>query len=385
MSGFTFEGAKPLATPVATKTALATNNTLLTLGKTGAANNNNKNAINSVEGNIENTPRRAQGNNYTEIVNPNDMEKHLFEEKQVIELRQYNGNYRTGILLDRIMKLKSRINLSQDSVMEHMFYRIALTDSRMDIYYRKRFFEKFEDEKLCENIPGAKTSKYPKFFKNLHPRLFNEARSVDKIEGMPVLPDPIQGLEQLRDYIRLRMGSDQKFDARLKSIGVSGINVNTSFHRINVASLHQSVDTLLSTLATLKTKFKEFTSKSTKIRNKHRELRHRLVKIIGLVKMLHYWGGPTTKEDLFLRERLNRLANRIVEPGSFREELQELEMELKITHSVANKTRAPDLNNMDVARLYEFLEKQHLGLAELTKVLKKDARDIGIIVNSINR
>ena len=181
------------------------------------------------------------------------------------------------------------------------------------------------------------------------------------------------------------MGSDQKFDARLKSIGVSGINVNTSFHRINVASLHQSVDTLLSTLATLKTKFKEFTSKSTKIRNKHRELRHRLVKIIGLVKMLHYWGGPTTKEDLFLRERLNRLANRIVEPGSFREELQELEMELKITHSVANKTRAPDLNNMDVARLYEFLEKQHLGLAELTKVLKKDARDIGIIVNSINR
>ena len=39
----------------------------------------------------------------------------------------------------------------------------------------------------------------------------------------------------------------------------------------------------------------------------------------------------------------------------------------------------------EIISRHEFLEKQHSGLAELTNVLKKDARDIGIIVNSMNQ
>ena len=200
---------------------------------------------------------------------------------------------------------------------------------------------------------------------------------------MPKAPPP-QGAER-RGWIVIVL-----CEKKTQSLGVganrkkNGIfNINS--HRINVANLLENVKILLNTLATLKTSCNKFTDRSNNIRNRHWKLRHRLVKVIGLVKMLHNWSGPTTNEDIILRERLNHLANRIVEPGSFRAKLRDLEMELKITHNVASKKRAPVLNNMDMARLCEFLEKQHSGLAELTNVLKKDARDIGIIVNSMNQ
>ena len=197
---------------------------------------------------------------------------------------------------------------------------------------------------MYRNVPGAKTSNHPEFYQNIRPNLWNEAQSVEKIEGVPVLPDPIQGLEQLRDYIRLRSGSITRFDARLANAsggannGLGGsrgganrkkngiFNINS--HRINVANLLENVKILLNTLATLKTSCNKFTDRSNNIRNRHWKLRHRLVKVIGLVKMLHNWSGPTTNEDIILRERLNHLANRIVEPGSFRAKLQDLEMEL---------------------------------------------------------
>ena len=391
-----------------------TTTTTITPATTNTATNNINNNTNiSLTGNTANTAKRAQGNNYNEIVKPREVLQHLFnfQSSDVAQNKEIINNLFRGqnsYLMDRIVKLKERITLSQQSVMQHMFYRIALADptgvtafpNECHSEYRAWFFN-FLRPNLYQNVPGAKTSNHPEFYQNIRPNLWNEAQSVEKIEGVPVLPDPIQGLEQLRDYIRLRSGSITRFDARLvnasgganNGLGGSrgGANrkkngiFNKSSHRINVANLLENVKILLNTLATLKTSCNKFTDRSNNIRNRHWKLRHRLVKVIGLVKMLHNWAGPTTNEDIILRERLNHLANRIVEPGSFRAKLQDLEMELKITHNVGSKKRAPVLNNMDMARLYEFLEKQHSGLAELTNVLKKDARDIGIIVNSMNQ
>ena len=55
-------------------------------------------------------------------------------------------------------------------------------------------------------------------------------------------------------------------------------------------------------------------------------------------------------------------------------------MELKITHSATSKQRAPALNNMDMARLYEFLTTLWIG--RIDNVLKEDARDIGIVITA---
>jgi hypothetical protein len=391
------------------------NNTALTFGKTATANslktNNNSNndaQKTSQTSSMANAVTRSKGNNYVKSVHPREVQQlflpnfyaqrhshNMLEENRLMTLGS------NGHLIERIRLLKEKISLAHGNAMQHMFYRAALADSTGAVInechpqYRQWYFRLITEQP--QMTPGPRTSNHPEFFRAIRPNYWREAGSIENIEGIPVLPDPIQGLEQLRDYIRIRTGSLIKIDTRLNrkngapgSLGNVGIgssdNVGTNNNvsaRINILHLQENVKTLSGVLDSLKSDCSAYMERSNNIRKRHWKLRHRLVKIIGLVKMRHNWNGPTTNDDVYFREKLNYLTNRLVQPNSFRAQLQDLEMELKITHSATSKQRAPVLNNMDMARLYEFLEKQHSGLAELTNVLKKDARDIGIIINSI--
>eukprot|EP00944_MAST-04C_sp_MAST-4C-sp1_P005081 g5081.t1 len=384
---------------------------LTTLGNSTNNNQQKPQAVQSTTTGVA----AAKGNNYIRTFDPREIQQlflpnfyaqrhgHNMQEENRLMTLGSNGH-----LIERIRLLKEKISLAHGNAMQHMFYRAALADSSGSIInechpqYRQWFFRMITEQP--QTIPGPKTSNYPQFFRAIRPNYWREAGSIENIEGIPVLPDPIQGLEQLRDYIRIRTGSLIKVDTRLNrksgapgglgnvaagnsgSLGALSNTVPGSTNmsaRINVLHLQENVKTLSGVLDSLKSDCMAYVERSNNIRKRHWKLRHRLVKIIGLVKMRQNWNGPTTNGDITFREKLNDLTNRLVQPNSFRAQLQDLEMELKITHSATSKQRAPALNNMDMARLYEFLEKQHSGLAELTNVLKKDARDIGIIINSL--
>ena len=115
------------------------------------------------------------------------------------------------------------------------------------------------------------------------------------------------------------------------------------------------------------------------VKRRHFELRHRLVRIMGMVEKLRKKSLPVTEDDVMFRQQLNHLANQLNDPSSSKSLLTELKYQLKVTHSVTQK-KSILLSDTNVARAHEFLKHQYESLAALKSVLQRDIRDIKIIL-----
>ena len=128
-----------------------------------------------------------------------------------------------GHLIERIRLLKEKISLAHGNAMQHMFYR-ALADSSGSIINEchPQYVNGFShDNEQPQTIPGPKKSNTLNF-RAIRPNYWREAGSIENIEGIPV-PDPIQGLEQLRDYIQFGLEANQSRYCLNRKSGVQGL------------------------------------------------------------------------------------------------------------------------------------------------------------------
>ena len=295
--------------------------------------------------------------------------------------------------------------VGMQSPMQHMFYRYRRSNERFTRSHLCTLPQKFQAWDNANTTESHMSARL--LWPFLSEALWEEAERKENIAGIEVMPDPIQGLEQLRDYIKIRTGMSKEVEKRgpvgglavmhqggamgAQQAGLGGVpqqnaaaaNANANANQIN---LRINVRTLLDTVSQCSARFGDFRDQAALNRNRidnvkrrHYELRHRLVRIMGMVEKLRKKTLPVSEDDVVFRQHLNHLANQLNDPSSSKALLTELKYQLKVTQNVTQK-KSILLSDMNVARAHEFLKHQYESLAALKEVLQRDTRDVKIIL-----
>jgi hypothetical protein len=290
-------------------------------------------------------------------------------------------HYDSGHLFRKIEAVRGDL-VAEHSPMQHMFYRVAANQEVIP-GNKERFIQQAQHGNYQQNPALTSPPDEQKlFWPYLNGALWEEALYKEKLAddvNLPLMPDPVQGLEQLSDYIKIKTGMEE-VERNGQLAGGLNQSAQVSDLRLNVLSTLDIVDQSSDIFRTLKYKSEICADRIKFIKNRHYALRHRLTKVVGMVERLRKAGCPIDEEDSRFRNQMNSLAAELNDPNAARALLDDMQYQIQISHSVKQR-HEEKLNDMNAARAHEFLSHQVNALTVLKKVLDKDLRDVQIMLD----
>ena len=163
--------------------------------------------------------------------------------------------------------------VGMQSPMQHMFYRYRRSNERFTRSHLCTLPNKFQAWDIANTTDSQLSARL--LWPLISEALWEEAERTENIAGIEVMPDPVQGLEQLRDYIKIRTGMSKEVEKRGPAGGLAIMNqgnmaglqqagglsqqngaaANANTNQIN---LRINVRTLLETVSQCSARFGEF-------------------------------------------------------------------------------------------------------------------------------
>jgi nuclear pore complex protein Nup54 len=123
-------------------------------------------------------------------------------------------------------------------------------------------------------------------------------------------------------------------------------------------------------------------SKISQIRSDGKKLAHQLLKLMSkLERNRHHTSRlPLEQTELDYRRELDLMKRRLNTPGQFQSRLAEQASIAKVQVEPNTAAMFEGMDAESVRRIYQFLEDQRKGLTHITKLVKKDLKDLTTVL-----
>jgi hypothetical protein len=123
-------------------------------------------------------------------------------------------------------------------------------------------------------------------------------------------------------------------------------------------------------------------SKISQIRSDGKKLAHQLLKLMSkLERNRHHTSRlPLEQTELDYRRELDLMKRRLNTPGQFQSRIAEQASIAKVQVEPNTAAMFEGMDAESVRRIYQFLEDQRKGLTHITKLVKKDLKDLTTVL-----
>jgi nuclear pore complex protein Nup54 len=117
-------------------------------------------------------------------------------------------------------------------------------------------------------------------------------------------------------------------------------------------------------------------------KRRNMEQASRVVRVMKKIETLRAMGCPSVPEEEAFRDKLQALLREIRQPNMFKSLLTELTSLMQMQDEMQEEVQDFTIDEENMERIFEVLQQQQEGLAQLTTILKQDLQDLGLMLNA---